>query len=284
MTERLEFMKRLAWEAGQLSLEGHGRTEAIEKESPDGYDIVTEYDRRVEELVRERIAREFDEPVLGEEFGFDGDAIGERVWLIDPIDGTFNYRFGIPLYGVILSYCESRVPVAGAICLPALRELFAAAAGAGAWLHNSPDDTGREMRIRKEDDSRRMVFTVEGHCTPQVVAAYFAAGLPRRSLRSLMCAAVPLPYIGCGRMDAFLQTSLHVWDCAAGDLILRESGGPACVDEQGDPIFPKYLECDREVLGDKFVLVGAAHEQLRDRCLNLLAQAGVGQTPADAAS
>ena len=281
LEQRLEFLRNLAWEGGELSLKGHGNCEAIEKASADGFDMVTEYDHRVEELVHTRIEREFDEPVLGEEFGLVGDvaAARERLWVVDPIDGTFNYGHGLPLYGVILAYCEKRVPVAGVICLPAVGELFSAAAGQGAWIERRPAGEPRRISVRDETEPSRMVFTVEGHFTPEVVNAYFQEGLPRRSLRTLMCAAAPLAYIPAGRMDAFVQTSLNVWDCAAGDVILREAGGPACVDETGENLFPKYL--DRRLSGagtEKFILVAASTVTVRELCLRLLVRAGVAPT------
>lgn len=279
--QRLQFIKQLAWKAGQLSLEGFGRCGHVSKESKVDYDIVTEYDHRVEQLVRDAVAAEYGEPVLGEEFGLDEDSIAaseQDLWIVDPIDGTFNYRFGIPLYGVVLSYCEKRVPVVGAIYLPALEELFVAAEGMGAWLHRKLDGTGKRLHADSTQDVNEMVFAVGGEHTRATFDAYFDEGLPRRSLRCFLCAAVPIPYIADGRMHAYLQTTLNVWDCSAGDIILREAGAPAPCDEHGVPIFPTCL--NRKLAGEgdgEFVFLAASDEHAQALGLRVLRRAGIGE-------
>lgn len=133
---RIDFIKNLAIEAGKLTLEGYGKSDQIPKNVQDGYDIATEYDLRAEELVKRRILDEFGEPVLGEEAGLIGDRelAKQRLWIVDPIDGTFNYQRGVPLYGVTIAYCEGGIPTSGAIYLPVLEQLFYAGKGRGAVL------------------------------------------------------------------------------------------------------------------------------------------------------
>jgi hypothetical protein len=150
--ERIDFIKNLAVEAGKLTLEGYGKSGQIPKDVQDGYDIATEYDLLAEELVKRRILDEFSEPVLGEEDGLIGDRelAKQRLWIVDPIDGTFNYQRGIPLYGVSIAYCEEGIPVSGAIYLPVLEQLFYAGIGRGAFLAEGDLRSPRSIQVSHE--------------------------------------------------------------------------------------------------------------------------------------
>ena len=151
--ERMEFIKQLALEAGALTLEGFGKCDQMPKDVMDGYDIATVYDLETEDLVKTRIQDEFSEPILGEEDGLIGDreTASCRLWIVDPIDGTFNYQRGLPLYGVSIAFCEDGLPVCGAIFLPALDQLYFAAQGSGAFLAENgafaPEPIGVSRRV-----------------------------------------------------------------------------------------------------------------------------------------
>jgi myo-inositol-1(or 4)-monophosphatase len=241
--ERMDFIKELALEAGKLTLEGFGQSVQMPKDVQDGYDIATEYDLRTEELVKSRIQAEFGEPVLGEEDGLIGDDTEARskLWIVDPIDGTFNYQRGLPHYGVSIAYCENCVPVCGAVYLPALRQFFYAARGEGAFLQEGDAAQAVPLCASPERELVRLIIGFAGRDVYRLLAACDTEGIPRRSLRYSMCAVQDLTYIAAGRMDAYLHTSLNLWDCAATDIILREAGGPPAFDYQGLQIFPHYV-------------------------------------------
>jgi myo-inositol-1(or 4)-monophosphatase len=241
--ERIDFIKRLALEAGRLTLEGYGRSAQVPKDLQDGYDIATEYDLQTEELVKGRIQDEFGEPVLGEEDGLLGElsAAKARLWIVDPIDGTFNYQRGLPNYGVSIAYCENSIPVCGAVYLPALGQFYHAAQGEGAFLARGDASGAVPIRVSPERELVRLIIGFAGRDVYRLLAACAAEGIPRRSLRYSMCAVQDLTFIAAGRMDAYLHTSLNLWDCAATDIILREAGGPPALDYGGLPIFPHYL-------------------------------------------
>ncbi|MEJ2733927.1 MAG: inositol monophosphatase [Anaerolineae bacterium] len=241
--ERIDFIKSLAIKAGKLTLEGYGKSGQIPKDVQDGYDIATEYDLRAEELVRERILDEYGDPVLGEEEGLIGDRerARQRLWIVDPIDGTFNYQRGIPLYGVSIAYCQEGVPVSGAIYLPVLEQLFYASKGRGAFLAGGSLRSPVPLQVSHEQEIPRLVISMAGRDVYQLIAGCDQEGIPRRTLRLLMSAVLSLAYIAAGRMDAYLHTALNLWDCAAGDIVLREAGGPPACDFQGVPIFPEYV-------------------------------------------
>jgi myo-inositol-1(or 4)-monophosphatase len=241
--QRVDFIKNLALEAGGLTLEGYGKCSQLPKALHDGYDIATEYDLRTEALIKSRILDEFDEPILGEEDGLTGDreVARQRLWIVDPIDGTFNYQRGVPLYGVSIAYCEAGIPVFGAIFLPVVGQLFYASQGQGAFLEQGEPRSVLPISTNREQDVSKLIIDMAGQGVYRLFAACDVEGIPRRSLRHFMCAVVSLAYIAAGRMDAYVHSSLNLWDCAAGDILVREAGGPATCDYQGKPIFPEYV-------------------------------------------
>jgi myo-inositol-1(or 4)-monophosphatase len=241
--ERMDFIKRLALEAGELTLEGYGKSTQMPKDLQDGYDIATEYDIRTEELVKKRIQDEFGEPVLGEEDGLLGDLEAARgsLWIVDPIDGTFNYQRGLPHYGVSIAYCEHGIPVCGAVYMPALRQFFYASQGGGAFLAAGDTAYPIPIHVSPERELVRLIIGFSGKDAYELMAACAVEEIPRRCLRYSMCAVQDLTYIAAGRMDAYLHTSLNLWDCAAADIILREAGGPPLFDYEGIAIFPNQV-------------------------------------------
>jgi myo-inositol-1(or 4)-monophosphatase len=278
--QRMEFINRLAREAGTLTLEGFGQCDQMPKDGPDGYDIATEYDIRTEELVKGRILDEFGEPILGEEEGLIGDPqeAGQRLWIVDPIDGTFNYQRGLPLYAVSIAYCENGLPVCGTIFLPAVDELYFASKGSGAYLNGRGSSFPIPIGVSQEKETARQVISLAGTGSPEIIAAGARMGIPWRSMRLFLCAVSSMAHVAAGRIDAFTDTALSLWDCAAGDIIVQEAGGPACTDYQGTPIFPEYVR-RRLQLGEtgKFPCLAASNPKLAEELLRgVLSAAGYG--------
>ena len=281
--ERLEFTKRLALEAGKLTLEGHGKCGQMPKDMVDGYDIATVYDFRTEELVKNRILAEFGEPVLGEEDGLIGDPkTAERgLWIVDPIDGTFNYQRGLPLYAVSIAFCQDGIPALGAIYLPVLKQLYFAARGSGAFLIDGNGSPPVPIAVSQERDLPRLVISLAGAGLYKLMAACAGEGIPWRTLRLSLCAVSSLAFVASGRVDIFSDTALSLWDVAAGDIILREAGGPAIVDYQGTRLFPHYVH-RRLRLDDrrKFPCIAASCAELVERPMGLLVSAAGLPNPA----
>jgi len=126
--DRHDFARALARDAGKLAHRGFGTSATSMKGV---HDVVTEMDRAVERFIRDAIGRRFPhDAIIGEE---DGGSDGERLWLIDPIDGTANYARGLPRYCVSIGYLERGVPTLGAIYDPGNDWLYSAANGEGAW-------------------------------------------------------------------------------------------------------------------------------------------------------
>jgi myo-inositol-1(or 4)-monophosphatase len=232
-----------ASEAGRLlaSWRGDERPEVVEtKSSPT--DIVTEMDRRSEALITSRIrAHRPADAVLGEEGGqTDGDQPGggpagdgiqdgrpSRVrWVVDPLDGTVNYLYGLRDWAVSIAAEVDGTVVAGVVEVPRNGETFTAVAGHGAWLHRG------EARLALHCSAgvplgQALVGTGFGYDAGrrQIQGEVVAALLPYvRDIRRAGSAAVDLCSVAAGRLDAFYERGLNYWDFAAGGLIAREAG------------------------------------------------------------
>jgi myo-inositol-1(or 4)-monophosphatase len=126
--DRHDFARAVARDAGKLAHRAFGTSVTSMKGR---HDVVTEMDREVERFIRGAIAKRFPgDAIIGEE---DGGSAGDRLWLIDPIDGTANYARGLPHYCVSIGYLERGVPTIGAIYDPSHDWLYSAAKGEGAW-------------------------------------------------------------------------------------------------------------------------------------------------------
>jgi myo-inositol-1(or 4)-monophosphatase len=221
-----------ASEAGALlaSWRGDVRPDVVEtKSSPT--DVVTEMDRRSEALITERIrAVRPGDTVLGEEGGqtTGGDRAGSGLvrWVVDPLDGTVNYLYGLPEWCVSIAAEVDGVVVAGVVEVPRLGETFTAVAGQGAWLHRNGTTLALQCNPGVEL-GQALVGTGFGYAAGrrQVQGEVVAALLPYvRDIRRAGSAAVDLCSVAAGRLDAFFERGLNPWDFAAGGLIAREAG------------------------------------------------------------
>jgi myo-inositol-1(or 4)-monophosphatase len=219
MTDRLQFASALAREAGRLAHSAFGRSMASLKGR---HDIVTRMDSEVERFIRAEIAKRYpSDAIIGEEEGgASGD--GERVWVVDPIDGTANYARGVPRYCVSIGYLERVRPIAGVVYDPNSDQLYAAERGGGAACN------GERLVVSPVADLD--AATVEcGWSTRRSSAEYLA--LVGRVLGA-GCAfsragsgALGLADVAAGRREAYCELHINAWDCAAGVLLVEEAGG-----------------------------------------------------------
>ena len=229
-----------AGEAGRLlaSWRGDERPEVVDtKSSPT--DVVTEMDRRAEALITEWIrAIRPGDTVLGEEGGQTvggsrgSAAAGDRArvrWVVDPLDGTVNYLYGLPDWAVSIAAEVDGTILAGVVEVPRFGETFTAVAGQGAWLHRDGNFAAASA-LRCNSGvalGQALVGTGFGYDSGrrQVQGEVVAALLPHvRDIRRGGSAAVDLCSVAAGRIDAFFERGLNYWDYAAGGLIAREAG------------------------------------------------------------
>jgi myo-inositol-1(or 4)-monophosphatase len=222
-----------AREAGVLLASPGGRVSvAATKSSPT--DVVTEMDRRSEELIRARIlAGRPADAILGEEGGQIGDTADAPVrWVIDPLDGTVNYLYGLPDWAVSIAAEVAGEIVAGAVFVPSRGELFTATRGGGGWLESAGASDGGAGRVRLRCRpgvplDQALVATGFGYRAGRrkIQGEVVAALLPRvRDIRRAGVASADLCSVAAGRLDGFYERGLNYWDYAAGALIAAEAG------------------------------------------------------------
>jgi myo-inositol-1(or 4)-monophosphatase len=225
--ELLELARATAEEAAALV--GAGRSTAAEqvdtKSSP--VDVVTAVDTASEALiVRRLLAARPDDGVLGEEGASRAGTSGVR-WVVDPIDGTVNFLYGLPAYAVSIAAEVDGATVAGVVLNVATGELFTAVRGQGAWL-TAPGAAAVQLHGSAPVSlEQTLVATGFGYRVEQRRAqgAVVAQVLPEvRDIRRNGCASLDLCAAAAGRVDAYYELDLKPWDHAAGALVAAEAG------------------------------------------------------------
>lgn len=185
-------------------------------------DLVSDADIAAETVIRELLAsRRPDDAILAEEGGASGE--GEIRWLIDPLDGTINFLFGIPVFAVSVACEDESGPIAGVVLDPVHDECFSATRSGPARLN------GREIVVEERASELRLAMVATGFGYDASVRARQGAVvsqvLPRvRDIRRAGAAAIDLCWCACGRYDAYYERGLKAWDIAAGGLIAAQAG------------------------------------------------------------
>jgi myo-inositol-1(or 4)-monophosphatase len=196
-------------------------------------DMVSEADREAEAAVAELLRAERPDDALVSEEGARGSGTSGRRWVVDPLDGTTNYLYRFPAWGVSVALEDADGGLAGVVHDPIGGETFRAARGAGAELN------GRPIRVNDLDRlDTALVATGFGY-DPDVRAGQadvLRRILPRvRDVRRAGAAALDLCFVACGRLDGYYERGINHWDWAAGALIVREAGGAVVPLEGGRP-------------------------------------------------
>ena len=220
--ELLELARTVAREAADRiqRLRAEGVDVAGTKSSE--VDVVTVADEASEKLIRERLldARP-DDGFVGEE-GDDVPGSNGVRWIVDPIDGTVNYLYGVPAYAVSVAAQVDGEVVAGVVLNPAIGEEYAAARGGGATRNGAP------IRVRPFVSLQQSLFAT-GFSYEQAIRARQAGAVARvlpqvRDIRRLGSCALDLCGVAAGRFDAYAEEGVNLWDHAAGALVATEAG------------------------------------------------------------
>ena len=246
--------------AGAVLLEGHGRAHAPEKKGR--IDLVTEYDRRSEELLLRLIRERYPHHgILAEESGAHaagGSGSGSARWICDPLDGTTNYAHNYPFFCVSVAVEVEGAVTAGAVYDPVRDEMFSAAAGEGATRNGRPVHVTRVERL----DEALLVtgFPYDVRESPERHLPLFKDFLLQaQGVRRDGSAALNLAYVAMGRFDGMWEGNLSAWDVAAGTLLVQEAGG----------VVSGYAGERLRLDGRRLVAAGAA---LHERLLEVIAR------------
>jgi myo-inositol-1(or 4)-monophosphatase len=214
---------RAARAAGNIILRYMSRVEGLTIEEKARYDYVSEVDKMAEAEIVKELRRAYpDHAFLGEETGSSGKS--NKVWVIDPLDGTHNYLRGFPHFCVSIGFLDHGDPVHAVIYDPLRDELFTASKGDGAYLND------RRMRVTKRENLTGALL-----CTgfPYRQRKHLDAQLnmtrallsEAEDIRRTGSAALDLAYVAAGRLDGYFEIGLKPWDMTAGCLLVREAGG-----------------------------------------------------------
>jgi myo-inositol-1(or 4)-monophosphatase len=226
--ELLDLATRIALEAGALAKQRRSEGVSVAASKSSSVDIVTEADRETEALIRRLIAdARPDDGFFGEESDASSSSSGLH-WIVDPIDGTVNFLYGVPHYAVSIAAVEGEpdpltwTARAGAVFNPASGELFTATNGGGAFLGADQIHVAPAVELSQALIATGFAYdsAMRGH-----QGAVVARLLPQvRDIRRYGTASLDLSFVAAGRTNAYFERTLSPWDHAAGALIAREAG------------------------------------------------------------
>ena len=206
----LNIMIKTAEKASKVLIRDFGELENLQVSKKGPKDFVTNSDKKVEKIILqelEKLKKNFS--FLSEENGKIENQDKENIWIIDPIDGTNNFLHGIPHFSISIGLKSNDEIIAGVIFDPVKNELFYAEKNNGAYFNN------QRIRVSKKNNLDECLFASNN------------VGINNKnlSIRNLGSAALDMAYVGAGRFDGYFQNDLHIWDIAAGVIIVKEAGG-----------------------------------------------------------
>ena len=258
MNPRLQLALTLVRQTGvEIARAFAHRTHVLHEKSAN--DFATETDRAVEQHIADAIAVAFPGDVLlGEEGGERvlgaAPATGVR-WIVDPLDGTYNFVHGFPYFATSVAIEADGVVQCGVIGNPLTGEMFSAGLGFGAWRHPANDAAPQRLSVSACTSlNRALVGTVlPSGAHPSfatVLPAWIAIAQAAGSVRRTGAAALDLAHVAAGAMDGFFVMSLGAWDAAAGALMVAEAGGRVCDFAGGD----QFLRTHQVIAGNATVV------------------------------
>ncbi|HVZ75572.1 MAG TPA: inositol monophosphatase family protein [Polyangia bacterium] len=240
LAETLRVAVDVAREAGRILVEGWGTRPTVRFKDED-INLVTEYDKRSEALIVERLARAFPQDrVVAEEGSVvegQGDAGARRVWYVDPLDGTTNFAHGLPLFSVSLGLVVDGRAALGVVEAPVLGWTFAGkigldGSGGGSTFNGKPITPSTTDRL-----SGALLVTGFPYARNPIqdnLAEWAAFTAAAQGTRRLGSAALDLCFVAAGWLDGYWERALHPWDLVAGAAIVEGAGGRA-TDLDGSP-------------------------------------------------
>ncbi|XP_001599426.1 inositol monophosphatase 1 [Nasonia vitripennis] len=251
-----EVVLELVKQGGSLIRENISRQKNIQVKSCD-VDLVTETDQMVEKLLMDGISAKFpDHKFIGEETTAQGHKVeltDAPTWIIDPVDGTMNFVHSMPHTCISIALYVNKVAEIGIVYNPVIEQFFSARRGQGAFLNGALIHVSGETELNKalvmmelgtsrDPEKMRIVMENLKTMTPLV-----------HGTRALGSCALNMCMVAMGAADVMYEFGIHVWDIAAGDLIVREAGG-TCIDPAGgdfDPLSRRALCASSPELAQK---------------------------------
>ena len=217
----LELATHAALTAGQL-LRQHFGTDAVVDEASH-HDIKLALDKESQDLITGILLGANPGDALYGEEGIAGNQASKRQWIVDPIDGTVNFFYGIPHFCVSIALRVAGEIVVGVIHDPMVGETWTVEKGGPALLN------GRPVQASKRDTFEQSILFVgcgkDEESLRTGIERFHKASLRARKMRMMGSAALGMAYIACGRLDAYIESRISLWDIAAGQLLVETAGG-----------------------------------------------------------
>ena len=221
---QFNLMYKACMKASKVLIRDFGEIEKLQVLEKGPGDFVTASDKRVEKIIMKELEKS-EYSILSEETGVVEGKDKDKRWIIDPIDGTFNFLNGLPHFAISVAYEEKSEIISGIIFDPIKNEMFFAEKGKGAYLNNS------RIRVSNKSDFKNACLVTGGPKFTSKKREFIfeeyqkvSTGV-RAHVRKSGSAALDLAYVAAGRFDGYWQREINYWDIAAGLILIRESGG-----------------------------------------------------------
>jgi len=221
MMTDLELATHAAVEAGKLLREHFGKDAVVDEASH--HDIKLALDKQSQDLITDILLTARPEDALYGEEGLAGNQSSPRQWIVDPIDGTVNFYYGIPHFCVSIALRENGEITVGVIHDPMVGETWTVGSGVDPSLNGIPIKAS--SRVRLEEAVLFVGCGKDGEALSVGLERFRKASLRARKMRMMGSAALGMAYIASGRLDGYIESRISLWDIAAGKLLVESAGG-----------------------------------------------------------
>jgi myo-inositol-1(or 4)-monophosphatase len=226
----LDVAEKAARAAGRLLRKNFGQPQRVNAVA--AHDIKLEIDIEAQQLISRLVLKEFPKHALYGEEGIVGDQSSDHQWIVDPLDGTVNYFYGIPHFCISIALRLRNEVMVGVIYDPIRREMWKGQKGEVSKLN------GDAIHVSNRADLAEAVVSVGLAKTGETINANFPLLQEMihrvRKCRVLGSAALDMAYVACGRLDAYIEQGISLWDIAAGWLLVENAGGTVDLRPRGD--------------------------------------------------
>ena len=222
---KINLIIKTCLKASRSLIRDFGELENLQVSTKAPGDFVSSADKKTEKIIIDELQKAHPtHGIITEETGLINKDNKENRWVIDPIDGTFNFLNGIPQFAISIAYEENQEILCGVIFNPITNEMFCAEKGNGAFLNNS------RIRVSNKSKLKDSLIVTGGpkqssKIKDKIFTEYINISKKVSNVRKFGSAALDMAYVASGRFDGYWQRELSYWDVAAGILIVKEAGG-----------------------------------------------------------
>ena len=210
ISANLNVMIKASEKASKALIRDFGEVEKLQVSKKGPSDFVTNADLKAEKIIVDELKKARPNySIISEENGIEENKDKNNTWIIDPIDGTTNFLHGIPHFAISIALKSNNDLVSGLIFDPIKNEMFFAEKNNGAFFNK------HRIKVSKKNNINECLFATGGKLNHE----------PEISYRKSGSAALDMAYVAAGRYDGYFQKNLHLWDIAAGIIIVKEAGG-----------------------------------------------------------